>query len=93
MKCVSYFDENRDIMSTIPGLDIDLDKAIESGVVLDTGTVDSYNDLDDVHSIGHRVSSVFEALDIQRKILASGNVKGSTVAQKATVNPTGESGV
>lgn len=66
---ICEFDEIRDVMSTVEGLSIDLDKAIESGVVLDSGTTQEFNNIEEPTSIGRRVSSVFDALDIQRSLM------------------------
>lgn len=83
-------------MCTVEGLEMDLALAVESGVVLDTGTIGDYNDIEDPRSISRRVRDVFDAMDIQKSLFKSGQVKGSSVSKstKSTnVNPTGESGV
>lgn len=69
------FDPQRDICKTIPDMSVDLAAAIESGVVLDTGTIAEHNDIDSPGSILGRVRDCFDAFDAKKRILAAGRIK------------------
>lgn len=71
---VCCFDKKRDLQEHVPSLATDLNAAIETGVVHDTGVVSDYNDLSDLRSIRGRVGDVFEAIDAQNEILRSGRI-------------------
>lgn len=62
------FNPNRDIQAVRPGLAIDLSKALSDGVVKDTGIEPDFNGLDEVSTIGRRVSDSFEALDALKRV-------------------------
>lgn len=66
------FDKVRDIQEHVPSLATDLNKAIESNTVQDTGVVADFNSIDEPNAITGRVSDAFEAIDAQRAILAAG---------------------
>lgn len=66
------FDKSRDIQEHVPSLATDLNKAIESNCVQDTGVVADFNSIEEPHAITGRVSDAFEAIDAQRAILAAG---------------------
>lgn len=66
------FDKVRDIQEHVPSLATDLNKAIETNTVQDTGVVADFNSIDEPSSITGRVSDPFEAIDAQRAILAAG---------------------
>lgn len=86
MKQSCYFDENRDIMAVVPDMATDVDDAIETGVVRDTG-IDSFdNGLDDVSGIICRVEDSFQAIDHQRtigKMLKAARDKAAALAAPA----------
>lgn len=69
-KCI--FDKIRDIQEHVPSLATDLNKAIETNTVQDTGVVADFNSIDEPSAITGRVSDAFEAIDAQRAILAAG---------------------
>ena len=66
------FDKVRDIQEHVPSLATDLNKAIETNTVQDTGVVADFNLIDEPSGITGRVSDAFEAIDAQRAILAAG---------------------
>lgn len=66
------FDKVRDIQEHVPSLATDLNKAIETNTVQDTGVVADFNSIDEPNAITGRVSDAFEAIDAQRAILAAG---------------------
>jgi len=74
-KCI--FDKSRDIQEHVPSLATDLNKAIESNCVQDTGVVADFNSIEEPHAITGRVSDAFEAIDAQRAILAAGKAAKS----------------
>lgn len=67
------FDKTRDRGVVIEGLAPDLNKMIETGIVPDCGTDVVYNQLEDIESIGCRVSDVFQAMVMQKQMLSSLN--------------------
>lgn len=66
------FDKCRDIREHVPSLATDLNKAIETNTVQDTGVVADFNSIEEPNAITGRVSDAFEAIDAQRAILAAG---------------------
>lgn len=66
------FDKVRDIQEHVPSLATDLNKAIETNTVQDTGVVADFNLIEEPSAIIGRVSDAFEAIDAQRAILAAG---------------------
>lgn len=66
------FDKVRDIQEHVPSLATDLNKAIETNTVQDTGVVADFNSIEEPSAITGRVSDSFEAIDAQRAILAAG---------------------
>lgn len=66
------FDKVRDIQEHVPSLATDLNKAIETNTVQDTGVVADFNSIEEPCAITGRVSDAFEAIDAQRAILAAG---------------------
>lgn len=71
---ICNFDKVRDIQEHVPSLATDLNKAIETNTVQDTGVVADFNSIEEPNAITGRVSDVFEAIDAQRAILAAGKV-------------------
>lgn len=66
------FDKVRDIQEHVPSLATDLNKAIETNTVQDTGVVADFNSIEEPNAITGRVSDAFDAIDAQRAILAAG---------------------
>lgn len=67
------FDKSKDRGVVIEGLAPDLNKMIETGLVPDSGTEIVYNQLENIESIGCRVSDVFQAMVMQKQMLSSLN--------------------
>lgn len=85
------FNKLTDIREHVPSLATDLNKAIETNTVQDTGVVDDYNDISDPAFILGRISDPFEAIDAQRSILAAGKAaksKADAAAAAASVAKT-----
>lgn len=66
-ECV--FDPQRDIRATVPDLACDLRLAVENGVVMDTGVLPEYNEIDDVYRIRQRVRDAFDAVEAHRAMM------------------------
>lgn len=66
------YDKVRDVQEHVPSLATDLNKAIETNTVQDTGVVADFNSIEEPNAITGRVSDAFEAIDAQRAILAAG---------------------
>lgn len=71
------FDKDRDIQEHVPSLATDLNKAIETNTVQDTGVVADFNSIEEPNAITGRVFDAFEAIDAQRSILAAGKAAKS----------------
>lgn len=68
------FNKVTDIQEHVPSLATDLNKAIETNTVEDTGVVSDYNDISDPDLIRGRVGDVFEAIDAQKEVLSRGKI-------------------
>lgn len=91
MKQICKFNSDRDICATVPDMAIDLEGAISSGVVLDTGMIAEHNDIDSPASIIGRVRDVFDAFEAQKSILNAGRIKSeSTPALAPSATPATE---
>lgn len=71
---VCTFNKLTDIQEHVPSLATDLNKAIETNTVEDTGVVADFNDISDPSLIRGRVGDVFEAIDAQKEVLSRGRV-------------------
>lgn len=74
MKQVCKFCPDRDLGEVVPGLAVDLEKAIETGVVLDTGVLEQHNDINDPKAIVTRVKDAFHAIELQKAYLEAGKI-------------------
>ena len=88
---ICKFNPNTDICRTVPGLSTDLRLAIDNGVVLDTGIDSNYNDVDDPARILGRVRDAFQAVDLQRSVLAAGKVSVNPESSPSSSTPSGAS--
>lgn len=81
------FDKLTDIQEHVPSLATDINKAIETNTVEDTGIVADYNDISDPSLIRGRVGDVFEAIDAQKEVLSRGRIvdKSSVVTEPSSV--------
>lgn len=68
------FNKLTDVQEHVPSLATDLNKAIETNTVADTGVVADYNDISDPALIRGRVGDVFEAIDAQKEVLSRGKI-------------------
>lgn len=68
------FCKERDLGQVVPGLAVDLEKAIETGVVLDTGVVEEYNNIDSPTNVVTRVQDVFHAMELKKAYLQAGKI-------------------
>lgn len=75
MKQICKFNKERDIKPTVEGLAMDLDKAIESGEVMDTASAESYNNLEETDKIGSLVRDNFDAMDAGNNLASIANNK------------------
>lgn len=82
------FNKLTDIQEHVPSLATDLNKAIETNTVEDTGVVSDYNDISDPSMIRGRVGDVFEAIDAQKEVLSRGKV----VKPQSDVEPSPSAG-
>lgn len=80
------FNKLTDLQEHVPSLSTDINKAIETNTVEDTGVVADYNDISDPALIRGRVGDVFDAIDAQKEVLSRGRVvKPSAPAESAPV--------
>lgn len=74
MKQTCKFCKERDLGQVVPGLAVDLEKAIETGVVLDTGVLEEFNNIDSPTSVVTRVQDVFHAMELKKAYLQAGKI-------------------
>lgn len=77
------FNKLTDVQEHVPSLATDINKAIETNTVEDTGVVADYNDISDPAMIRGRVGDVFEAIDAQKEVLSRGRI----VESSSSVDP------
>lgn len=81
------FDPDKDIQAPVPNLAIDLEAAIDNGIVVDTGVIAEYNDIDCPSNILCRIHDTFEAMDLQKAISANMKAAKAKADAKANVSP------
>lgn len=74
MRQICKYDKDKDLGEVIPGLAVDLQKAIESGVILDTGVLEEYNDINSPQDVVTRVRDAFHAMDLRKAYLDAGKI-------------------
>ena len=74
-----------DVQEHVPSLATDINKAIETNTVQDTGVAAEYNDISDPEAIRGRVGDVFEAIDAQKEVLSRGRINPSVSPEPAPV--------
>lgn len=85
MRYKCSYNPERDIQATLPDLALDLENAIETGVVVDGGTVVDDNGISDPLNIRGRIRDAFDAIEHQRSIRAALNApKSAEPAQPST---------
>lgn len=68
------FNKLTDAQEHVPSLATDINKAIETNTVQDTGVAAEFNDISDPAAIRGRVGDVFEAIDAQKEVLSHGRI-------------------
>lgn len=61
-------DRNVDLGETIPHLHIDLEKAVETHTIRDTGVIPEFNGIEDSSDVGPVVRDIFTAIDEKNRI-------------------------
>lgn len=79
------FNKLKDVQEHVPSLATDINTAIETNTVQDTGVAAEFNDISDPETIRGRVGDVFEAIDAQKEVLSRGRIKPSVVPEPAPV--------
>lgn len=74
MRQTCKFCKERDLGQVVPGLAVDLEKAIETGVVLDTGVLEEFNNIDSPTNVVTRVQDVFHAMELKKAYLQAGKI-------------------
>lgn len=82
------FNPVTDICATVPSLSVDLVQAVETGVVLDTGTIGEYNNIEDPSGIWTRVRDAFHAADLQRSIQSAAASAAKNAASSSSASRT-----
>lgn len=83
---ICKFDSKRDMRQTVPDLSCDLRAAIENGVVIDSGTLPEYNEIDDPFKIRSRVRDAFDVVEAHRALLLASKESKSTTTPSAASN-------
>lgn len=87
---VCKYDPKRDFQDVQQGLSPDLDAALKTGIVADTGQNLDYNGIEDPGSIIGVVRDRFDAVDAQRAIRKYGkNMKAQKYVQSNSPDPSG----
>ena len=81
MKHKCKFNPETDIEEAMPGLSIDLSRAITEGVIKDTGDIPYHNEIADPSTITGRVTDVFQAIDAEKALKS--NMKAAAAKAKA----------
>lgn len=79
------FNKLMDLQEHVPSLATDINKAIETNTVQDTGVSADYNDISDPDTIRGRVGDVFDAIEAQKEVLSRGRVKPSSSPEPTPV--------
>ena len=74
MRQTCKYCKERDLGQVVPGLAVDLEKAIETGVVLDTGVIEEYNNIDSPTNVVTRVQDIFHAMELKKAYLQAGKI-------------------
>lgn len=85
------FLEGVDVSPVIPMMDIDLEQALLTGVVPDSGVVPEFNNLEDTDFIIGRVSDAFDAIEHQRQLNIVMNNYRASVSSSAPAESTEKS--
>lgn len=64
-----HFNPVKDNNLAQSGLAIDLDAALRTGAIIDSGTEVEYNGIEDPSLVGRRVSDAFEAIDARNSVI------------------------
>lgn len=88
MRQICKFNSVCDLQKTVPDMSVDLEGAIESGIVLDTGMIAEHNDIDNPASVIGRVRDVFDAFEAQKNLLSKGRVNQPSASSEATSTST-----
>lgn len=85
------YDPKKDIAKVIPDMSVDLAAAIETGVVLDTGTIAEHNEIDDPSCVIGRVRDCFDAFEAKKAILNAGRIKQAEASPSPSPSPSSSS--
>lgn len=66
---IIHYNSFKDIDIVYPGLSIDLDSALRTGVVKDLGVEVEYNGIEDPSLIRRRVTDTFDAIDERNSVV------------------------
>lgn len=78
------FNKVIDIQEHVPSLATDINKAIETNTVQDTGVVADFNDISDPAMVRGRVGDVFDAIEAQKEVLSRGRISKSSISVEST---------
>lgn len=84
------YNEKRDIQEVESGLTVDLNQALKSGIVRDSGSSTDSNGIEDPGLIIGRVENVFDAIEAQRSIRKYGK-KAKPAMTPSSPSPAAES--
>lgn len=72
---ICLYNQETDLAPCIPDLSVVLSEVIETGVVPDTGTEVEYNGIEKISAVGRRIRDAFDAVEMQKTVLAAGRVQ------------------
>lgn len=89
MRQICRFNDKKDYVECSPNLSVNLSKAMEEHVIPASGTQLEYNDIERSSDVQGRVRDNFDAIEMQRAIMAKGksDAAAERAAAAAAVNP------
>lgn len=87
------FDPKKDYVKATPNLSVNLSKAMENGIVPQSGTLVEHNGMEHSTDIGPRVQDSFEAIDLQRNVMAVGKAQVKADADAAAAQAAAQAAV
>lgn len=84
MDCVCKFDLDQDLKEVRPGMSIDIDEVVRTGVVAPVAKDSLYNALDDINKVGRRVRDIFDAYEAAGDLNAAVSAARSAAEKGST---------
>lgn len=80
------FIEGLDLSPVVPAMDIDLEMALQTGIIPGDGVTPEYNGIEETESVIGRVRDNFDAIEHQRSLNHAMNLYRDNIAAAAAAN-------